>query len=127
MQLASHSEPIGIEVVHRLPGRCRLRFGADRAASGRLLAQRLAGHPGVVCVRWRPANRSLTVEYLPSVELDELLQQANGRVGRGLPEVAGSGLEHFAALGVAVLSGNLAEALLLLLLPVLLPWAPGSP
>ncbi len=116
-----------MEVVHRLPGRCRLRFGADRAAGGRLLAQRLAGHPAVICVRWRPANRSLTVEYLPWIELDALLQQANGRVGHGLPEVAGSGLEHVAALGVAVVSGNVAEALLLLLLPVFLPSAPGSP
>ncbi|MDQ6899544.1 MAG: hypothetical protein M3072_08555 [Candidatus Dormibacteraeota bacterium] len=112
-----------MEVVHRLPGRCRLRFGPDQAASGRLLAQRLAGQAAVACVRWRPANRSLTVEYLPSIDLDELLRASaapNLRFANRAPEVANSGLECFAALALAVASGNLAEVILLLL-PVLWP------
>lgn len=169
-----------MEVVHRLPGRSRLRFRPGGAANGHLLALRLAGHPAVVSVRWRPANRSLTVEHLPHVGLDALLGNSGavrqvdrpglsrrepslgkaprraavqrrrpvraepsgfGRTGGGLkgeawlplpletpnrhspgrlPETAGSGFEQFFALGLALLSGNLAEALLVLL-PVLLP------
>jgi hypothetical protein len=63
-------------VVHSIPGRVRLRFDKRDSRQAATLVQRLSAHPAVWSVRWSPSARSLTIQYLPTMTLRELLLTA---------------------------------------------------
>jgi hypothetical protein len=66
----------GCRVEHRLPGRFRLRFDPAAADGGWALAVRLASHPDVRSVRWGCANRSLTAQHSPAVQMERILAES---------------------------------------------------
>ena len=66
------------EVVHRLPGRVRVRLRGAARARGDAIAAALRRHPAVGSARWREPTGSLTVQFDPAasfrriaVELEE--------------------------------------------------------
>lgn len=65
----------GARVVHRLPGRVRVRFDAGAAVHGWGVANSLAGHPHVRGVTWNAANRSLVVSHDPEVPASAILSE----------------------------------------------------
>src|SRR5262249_62403594 len=67
-------------VVHRLPGRVRLRLDPADAHRGELIAAALGAHPEVTGVRWTPAARSLTVHFRPEAEFEEIARRLHPAV-----------------------------------------------
>jgi P-type Cu2+ transporter len=75
-----HDPPLVYQVVHRLPGRVRVRLSHADARRGAELAELLASHPSVTGTRWAGPARSLTVTFDPTVsgDLELMLTEAPG-------------------------------------------------
>ncbi|HYW27226.1 MAG TPA: heavy metal translocating P-type ATPase [Terriglobales bacterium] len=60
-------------MVHRLPGRVRIRLEACSAVPGHEVAAALRAHPLVRSVRWTAPARSLTVEFAPACRFESIV------------------------------------------------------
>src|SRR5215470_19987605 len=59
-------------VVHRLPGRVRVRLDPADAPRGEMIVAALGLHHEVTAVRWTAAARSITVHFHPEAEFEEI-------------------------------------------------------
>jgi Cu2+-exporting ATPase len=107
----------GYVVVHRLPGRVRLRLDAASAARGPGLAAALGAHPSVSSVRWTAAARSLVVQFDPRHTFESIVRRL--RPGRPASPAVREDPQRGAwrdflpaglALAAGVLGGGLASA-----------------
>src|SRR5215510_4095971 len=57
-------------VVHRLPGRVRVRLDPADAPRGEMIVAALGLHPDVTAARWTAAARSITVHFHPEAEFE---------------------------------------------------------
>jgi P-type Cu2+ transporter len=97
-------------VVHRLPGRVRLRLGPADAARGPDLAAAFDAHPSVRSVRWTAPARSLTVQFDPGRTFESIVRRL--RPGRPAPVRARedqprSAWRDFLSAGLALVAGLL--------------------
>jgi hypothetical protein len=95
-------------LAHRLPGRVRLRLEPADVPNGRRLAARLRSHPSVSSAVWSEPNRSLTVQFDPTLCLPELFDSLPAKSSRAPRETDSAGLDW----------GRIALACLLSLLPL---------
>ena len=72
-------------VVHRLPGRVRVRLDPADAPRGELIVAALGLHPEVTAVRWTAAARSITVHFHPEAEFEEIASRLHPAVPHQVP------------------------------------------
>ena len=104
-------------VVHRLPGRVRVRLDAGDAPRGPAVAAALRSHPRVTSVRWTAPARSLTVQFDPGCRFASILRGLRPAVPSAPPAadlparpVWREFLPAAVALGAGLLGAGLASA-----------------
>lgn len=97
------------EVVHRLPGRVRVRLSGAEGAPGAAVAAALRHHPAVSSVRWREQTRSLTVQFDPAVAFSRIVTglKAQDHVPPKPDEVSGPIWRGFIRPAAALVAGLL--------------------
>ncbi len=76
-------------MVHRLPGRVRVRLDPADAPRGGMIPAPQGLHHEVTAVRWTAAARSLTVHFHPEAEFEEIASRLHPAV-RGQPPSDGA-------------------------------------